>query len=255
MVSQVSDSLPRPRRRPLKVGLFMPNWSGSFDGEQPRWPQTAAVARHAEEVGFDSLWVADTILVRPGQEAPVGYWECWSLLAALAAVTNRVELGSLVTGGSFRAPVLLANLANTVDEISGGRVILGMGAGEESQYRHLGLDATGRYQRLEEALAITRALLQHGHADFVGRHYEVRDAELPLRGPRANGPPIMVGSYPAPGARMRRIAAQYADGWNGWLAFGTSSPEPSNRLASGSTRRVARSAGPRRRCGGAWPGA
>jgi alkanesulfonate monooxygenase SsuD/methylene tetrahydromethanopterin reductase-like flavin-dependent oxidoreductase (luciferase family) len=211
--------------RRLKVGLFLPNWSGSLDGQPPRWRETVAIARQAEDVGFDSVWVADTVLVRPDQSATMGYWECWSLLAALAAVTSRVELGSLVTGGSFRNPVLLANQANTVDEISGGRLILGIGAGEAGQYRELGLSDVDRYQRLEEVLSITRSLFRHRHAHFVGRHYEVRDAELPLRGPRPGGPPIMLGTYPTPGPRMRRLAAQYADGWNGWLAFDTSSPE------------------------------
>ncbi len=196
-----------------------------MDGGPPRWRELAALARDAEGIGFDSLWVADTILIRPEKAEAMGYWECWSLLAALAAITSRVELGSLVTGGSFRNPVLLANLVNTVEEISAGRVILGIGAGEVGQYASLGLYAEGRYGRLEEVLAITRALLREGHAEFVGRHYEVRDAELPLRGPRATGPPILLGTYPAPGPRMRRLAAQYADGWNGWLAFDTSSPE------------------------------
>jgi alkanesulfonate monooxygenase SsuD/methylene tetrahydromethanopterin reductase-like flavin-dependent oxidoreductase (luciferase family) len=213
------------RARPLEVGLFVPNWSGSVNGQPPRWREIAALARRAEDAGFDSLWVADTILVRPDTDDPMGYWECWSVLAALATVTSRVALGSLVTGAGFRNPVLLANLVNTADEISDGRVILGIGAGETGQYTHLGMDPGRRYGRLEEALAIIRALLRDGHATFVGEHYQVQDAELPLRGPRATGPPIMVGSYPSPGPRMRRLAARYADGWNGWLAFDRSSPE------------------------------
>ena len=104
-------------------------------------------------------------------------------------------------------------------------MILGIGAGEVGQYASLGLDAEGRYGRLEEVLAITRALLREGHAEFAGRHYEVRDAELPLRGPRGTGHPILLGTYPAPGHLMRRLAAQYADGWNGWLAFDISPAE------------------------------
>jgi Luciferase-like monooxygenase len=138
------------RARPLEVGLFVPNWSGSVNGQPPRWREIAALARRAEDAGFDSLWVADTILVRPDTDDPMGYWECWSVLAALATVTSRVALGSLVTGAGFRNPVLLANLVNTADEISDGRVILGIGAGETGQYTHLGMDpghAMGAWKR------------------------------------------------------------------------------------------------------------
>jgi alkanesulfonate monooxygenase SsuD/methylene tetrahydromethanopterin reductase-like flavin-dependent oxidoreductase (luciferase family) len=120
---------------------------------------------------------------------------------------------------------VLANAVNTVEELSDGRVILGIGAGDRGQYGHLGMSAEGRFGRLEEALVIIRALLREGHADFAGRHYTVRDAALPLHGPRHGGPPIVLGTYPEPGPRMRRLAARYADGWNGWLAFAASSPE------------------------------
>src|SRR5438093_947835 len=111
----------------LKIGLILPSWTGSLGGETPRWRDVLAVAQRAEAVGFDSLWVADDLLVRFEEGAPLGMWECWSFLAALAASTRRVELGTLVASALFRHPALLAKMADTVDEISGGRLTLGIG--------------------------------------------------------------------------------------------------------------------------------
>lgn len=215
----------RSRRRLLKVGLIVPQWTGSLGGDTPRWKDTVAVARQAEEVGFDSLWVADDLLVRFQEGEPVGMWECWSLLSALAAATSRVELGTLVTCNNFRNPALLAKMADTVDEISGGRLILGLGAGgDPGEHRAFGFRWEHRFDRFEEALGIISGLLREGQADFVGKHYQVRGCELRPRGPRKKGPPVLIGTV-TPGPRMLRLTAQYADLWNGWLAFGSSSPE------------------------------
>jgi len=200
----------RPER-PIKVGLNMPAVEGSMGGRSARWKDLLALARRAEEVGFDSLWVPDHLLVR-WQGHTRGIWECWSLLAALAAVTYRVELGPLVTRTGFRSPALLAKMADTVDEISGGRLVLGLGAGtsapEESAF---GAPGDHRVGRFEEALRIIVPLLHEGHVDFAGRYYQVQDCELRPRGPRPGGPPVMVG---AKGPRMLRLAATYADLWN-----------------------------------------
>lgn len=213
------------RKRPLKVGLIVPQWPGSLGGDTPRWKDTLVVARRAEEVGFDSLWVADDLLVRFRGGEPLGMWECWSLLSALAAATSRVELGTLVACNNFRNPALLAKMADTVDEISGGRLILGLGAGGDSgEHRAFGFRWEHRFDRFEEALRIIRGLLREGHADFEGKHYRVRGCELRPRGPRTNGPPVLIGTV-TPGPRMLRLTAQYADLWNGWLVFGSSAPE------------------------------
>ena len=211
----------RPRSRPLRIGLFLPHGERHMDGKTPGWTDILAMARRAEEVGFDSLWVSDH-LTRFGPIVKLGPWECWSLLAALAATTSRAEIGPLVSSTSFREPALLAKMAATVDEISGGRLVLGIGAGwREPEYRAFGYPFDHRASRFEEALTIIRGMLRDGGVDFQGRYYQVHDAELRPRGPRPAGLPIMMG---ASGDRMLRLAARHADRWNCWLIFGDSRP-------------------------------
>jgi alkanesulfonate monooxygenase SsuD/methylene tetrahydromethanopterin reductase-like flavin-dependent oxidoreductase (luciferase family) len=191
-------------RRPFKVGLFIPF--------APRWSDARQLALRAEEVGFDSVWVMDHLIMTDAN-GPLPVWEGWSLLSALAAVTHRVELGTLVIATSFRNPALLAKMTDTVEEISGGRLILGLGAGwHEPEYRAFGYPFDHRVSRFEEALTIVRTLLRTSHLDFVGRYYEARDCELVPRGPRPSGPPILVG---AGGERMLHLTAAHADLWNG----------------------------------------
>ena len=205
----------QPRRRPVKVGLHLPDAEGMMDGRTARWPDLAAMARRAEELGFDSLWVADHHLFVgvPGPaHPPVGFWEGWSLLAALAAVTTRVELGPLVSCMGFRNPALLAKMADALDEVSGGRLILALGAGwHEPEFRAFGFPFDRRVARFAEGLRIVHDLLREGRVDFDGAFYQVRGCELRPRGPRPNGPPLWVGTF---GERMLRLTARYADAWN-----------------------------------------
>jgi alkanesulfonate monooxygenase SsuD/methylene tetrahydromethanopterin reductase-like flavin-dependent oxidoreductase (luciferase family) len=134
------------------------------------------------------------------------------MLAALAEVTRRVELGTLVTCNSFRNPAILAKMATTVDEVSHGRLILGIGAGwNEPEYQAFGLPFDHRVDRFEEALKILKPLLREGYVDFAGKYYQARNCEISPRGPRSEGPPLMVGSE---GPRMLNLIAQYADFWN-----------------------------------------
>jgi probable F420-dependent oxidoreductase len=198
--------------RPLKVGIFFPHVEGEMAGITPRWGDVLAVAETAEAMGFDSFWLPDHLLFRLEGEEPQGQWECWSLLAALAARTSRIQLGPFVSCSSFRNPALLAKMADTVDEISGGRLILGLGAGwVEAEYRAFGFPFAHRVGRFEEAVRIVHGLLRTGHVDFEGVHYAARDCELRPRGPRHAGPPIMIGTT---GPRMLRQTALYADSWN-----------------------------------------
>ena len=170
------------------------------------------MARRAEEVGFDSFWLPDHLLFRFPHVHQQGAWDAWSLLAALAATTQTLEIAPLVACSSFRNPALIAKMADTIDEISGGRLILGLGAGwHEPEYAAFGFPYDHRVSRFEEALQIITALLRTGHVDFEGAYYTARDCELRPRGPRPEGPPILVGGS---GQRMLRLAARYADAWN-----------------------------------------
>jgi probable F420-dependent oxidoreductase len=200
------------RRRPFKIGLFVPRFEQPWSGRGPGWAEIAEMARRAEEVGFDSFWLPDHLLFRFSQVHQQGAWDVWSLLAALAATTRTLEIGPLVACSSFRNPALIAKMADTIDEISGGRLLLGLGAGwHEPEYTAFGFPYDHRVSRFEEALQIITALLRAGHVDFEGDYYTARDCELRPRGPRAAGPPILVGGS---GPRMLRLAARFADAWN-----------------------------------------
>src|SRR5438874_10363146 len=167
------DAASRPRR-PLKVGINLPTVEGTLAGKTPRWADLFAFAERAEALGFDSLWVPDHLLLT-WQEQTRGIWECWSLLSALAAVTHRVELGSLVACTTFRSPALLAKMADTVDEISGGRLIVGLGAGWDGpEGRAFDMKSDHRVDRFEEALQIIVPLLRTRRVDFEGKYYQVQ---------------------------------------------------------------------------------
>jgi alkanesulfonate monooxygenase SsuD/methylene tetrahydromethanopterin reductase-like flavin-dependent oxidoreductase (luciferase family) len=207
----------------VKIGLFLTPWLEANEGV-PRWTDVLARARLAEVVGFDSIWVSDHLLMRFGGEEARGGWEGWSQVAALSAAVDRIEIGTLVLCTAWRNPALLAKMADTVDEISGGRLILGLGAGwHEPEFRAFGFPVESLVSRFEEALAIVHPLLRTGRVDFAGRSYEARACELRPRGPRRSGPPIMIGAL-ANRPRLLRLAATYADTWNGWLSWSDNHP-------------------------------
>jgi len=200
--------------RSLKVGLILPDTEREMGGATARWSDLEQMARMAEDLGFDSIWNADHLIYRFPEKEEQGPWECWSLLAALAAVTSRVEIGPLVSCTSFRNPALLAKIADTVDEISSGRLVLGLGAGwHEPEYLAFDYPFDHRVSRFAEAIAIIHGVLRTGNVDFDGTYYRAQDCELRPRGPRPQGPPIMIGST-AP--RMLGLLAIYGDIWNAW---------------------------------------
>ena len=193
--------------RPLNVGVQMPEVEYT-----PRWAEVRDMARLAEDVGLDSVWVGDHYLYREAQRSR-GPWEAWTQLAAIAAVTERVALGPVVASTSFHQPAVLATFAATVDEIGSGRLILGLGAGwNETGSRAFGFAFDDRVSRLEEAFTIIRTLLREGSIDFEGRFYSVRDCEL-LPPPRPGDPRLLVGSS---GPGMLRITMPHVDAWNAW---------------------------------------
>ena len=190
-----------------------------------------ATAQQAEADGFDSLWIPDHLLYRDPGEPTWGIWECWTILSALAEATARVELAPLVLCNSFRHPAILAKMAITLDEVSHGRLILGVGAGwNEPEYQAFGLPFDHRVGRFEEALQILTPLLREGQVDLAGKYYQARNCEIVPRGPRSAGPPLMVGSE---GPRMLKLTAQYADLWNtGYMGKPDTMAEPLAKITA-----------------------
>jgi alkanesulfonate monooxygenase SsuD/methylene tetrahydromethanopterin reductase-like flavin-dependent oxidoreductase (luciferase family) len=200
----------------MKIGIILPTMEQSSLGRPLAYADIRDVALQAEEQGLDSLWVADHLLFRFPNEPMAGIWEAWSIQTALAEATRRVDLGQLVLCTAFRNPALLAKMAVTVDEISRGRLILGLGCGwHQPEFDAFGIPFDHRVERFEEALQIIVPLLKEGKVDFHGKHYSAPNCEMMPRGPRPNGPPVLVASK---GPRMLRLTAQYADSWNtAWL--------------------------------------
>lgn len=197
----------------MKIGLMVLLANDRTTNAKRSYDSIRGVAKRAEADGFDSIWLADHLMYRYEGEPTRGIWECWSMLAALAEATERVEIGTLVICNSFRHPTVLAKMATAVDEVSSGRLILGVGAGwNEPEYKAFGLPFDHKIDRFEEALQILKPMLREGRVDFAGRYYQAADCEDLPRGPRVGGPPLMVGS--GEGSRMMRLAAEYADQWN-----------------------------------------
>ena len=179
------------------------------------------MAKLGEAIGFDSIWVGDHLLYRDQQYGTRGPWEAWTQLAGIAAVTSRIALGPLVACTSFHNPAMLAKLAGTVDEISGGRLILGLGAGwNETEYTAYGFPLDRRITRFAEAFTIVRSLIREGHVDFAGEFYTARDCEL-LPRPRS-AMPLLIGSS---GKRMLEITLPHVDAWNAWYRQTGNRPE------------------------------
>ena len=215
--------IPRQPGRPLGVGVQLPEVE-----REVRWPELRAIARTAEQAGFDSVWAGDHLLYRYLDGSTRGPWEAWTTLAGLAEATERVTIGPLVASTAFHEPFMLAKLAAAVDEISGGRLVLGMGAGwNDVEFAALGVPFDHRISRFEEAFTIVRTLLADGAIDFQGEFYTARDAELLPRPARLGGPPLLVGSI---GPRMLAATLPHVAAWNAWYADTRNTPAGVPRL-------------------------
>jgi alkanesulfonate monooxygenase SsuD/methylene tetrahydromethanopterin reductase-like flavin-dependent oxidoreductase (luciferase family) len=220
----------------LQLGLFLPvmeGWLG--DHWSPRWADVSHIAALAESVGFDALFVPDHLVIghSPYWGIPEGEirgtWEAWTLVSALAAQTRRVAIGTFVLGAGFRNPALLAKMAVTADEVSGGRLILGLGCGSHPpEYAAFGYPYDHRVDRFEEALQVLVPLLREGRVDFAGRYHAARACELIPRGPQPSGPPIWIAAYQP---RMMRLAARWGDAFvTAWHPDAGAAAEPLARL-------------------------
>jgi len=194
--------------RPLRVGVQLPEVERVV-----RWPEYLAIARAAEEAGFDSIWIGDHLLYRGDGRPERSPWDVWTVMAALATATERVTIGPLVACLAFHPPGLVARMAAAIDEISGGRFVLGVGSGwNEEEFRAFGLPFDYRASRFIESFEIIRRLLAGERVSSEGRFWQVHDAVL--LPPPARRTPIMTG---ASGPRQLAAALPFVDSWNTWF--------------------------------------
>jgi probable F420-dependent oxidoreductase, Rv2161c family len=205
----------------MRIGIVLPIAEEDGLDAAPSYAEIRAIAIAAESAGFDSVWVFDHLLFR-FDGVTTGIHECWTILAAIAEATDRVELGTLVMCTGFRNAALLAKMAATLDQVSGGRLILGLGAGwHDPEYEAFGYPTDHKVDRFEESLAVITGLIREGRADLDGRFVTARDAVL--RPPARPDLPILVA---AKGPRMLELVARHADAWNlAWFGL------PDERLA------------------------
>jgi probable F420-dependent oxidoreductase len=201
---------------PIRIGVQLPEVERDV-----RWPELLSMARAAEEVGFDSVWVGDHLLYRGDGRPERGPWDAWTLLSAVAASTERVRMGPLVACAAFHPPGIVARMAATIDEVSGGRFVLGIGAGwNRSEFDAFGIPFGERASRFEEAFDVIHRLLAGQRVTASGRFHHAEDAVL--LPPPARRVPLMIGSN---GNRMLRVALPHADAWNTWWDDYGNTPE------------------------------
>ena len=208
--------------RRMKIGLVLPMLEAPADGGKPDWESIRRMAQLAEELGFDTVWIPDELLWRVDEwPGPRGWWECVAMAGAVAASTSRVEVGTWVLSALHRNPGLTAKVAETLDEISAGRFLLGLGSGHAGrQGEAFGYPPDHTIGRFDEALQIIVPLLREGRADFAGQYHRAVNLEQRPRGPRPGGIPLMLGGHRE---RTMGLAVRYADIWS---AYATDSSLP-----------------------------
>ena len=192
-----------------------------WPGTENPWHDVLETARHAERTGWDGVWVADHFMQNTpdGSRPLTPRLEAWATLSALAAAVGRVRLGVLVSGNTYRHPAVLAKMATTVDQVCGGRLVLGLGAGwQQNEHDAYGIELPAppeRLRMLREACEMVRGLLHDERTTFAGTYYRLTDAVCePKAVPGGLGIPLLIGGA---GERVTlRIAAAHADAWNTW---------------------------------------
>jgi probable F420-dependent oxidoreductase len=210
----------------MKFGLMLP----LAEDETGGFADLRSMAIAAEEGGLDSVWGADHLIFREGKDA-TGIHECWTVLTAVAAATSRVEIGPLVLALPFRNPALTAKMAAELDEVSAGRLILGLGCGwHRPEFDAFGYPFDHRVARFSEGLEILVPLLRGERVTYEGRYHRAVDLELHPRPIRAGGPPILIAGK---GPRMLSLVAHWADQWNAaWYGNPREADELRERLAN-----------------------
>lgn len=206
----------------VAFGLVLPMFERPVDGVKPTWAEISAQAERAEELGFDTVWTADEIVWRfPDWPGPRGWWECLTMTGAVVASTSTIQVGTWVMSALHRNPGMVVSAAETLDEISGGRFVLGLGAGHlGGGAKDFGYPPDKTVSRYAEALEIIVPLLRGESVTFKGEFHHADGAEVRPRGPRPGQVPLMLGGH---SPRTMTLAATHADTWS---AFATTSSLP-----------------------------
>lgn len=201
--------------RTIEIGLVLPMGESFVDGSTARWSQIRELARRAEEIGFDTVWTADELLWQRADGPAQGWWECVAMTAAVAEATSHVKVGTWVISALHRNPGITAKGVETLDEISAGRLVFGLGSGHAGRQAHaFGLPEDHVFGRFKEAVEIIVPLLRQGRADFEGTYHAARKLDHRPVGPRPGRIPIMMG---AKGPKMLELAVRHADIWSWYV--------------------------------------
>lgn len=205
----------------MRIGLAIDLHAPASQSPEVEWTNIREQALEAERLGFDLVALPDHLSYRAGEDngysvpdEPVGVREATTVAAAVAAVTSRIGIGHSVINAPYRSPAMVAHIASTLADVSGGRYSLGIGVGNTFDYDQIGVDAEHRVGRFEECVAIVAGMLRDGGAHLDGTYWTANHAELALRPTEDIRPPIVVA---AGGPRTMRTAVRFGDGWNGWV--------------------------------------